>query len=984
MTDLFKPSAKPRVFGLAPGIDFPAALVNGLRQRSSDHPPEAMARVELFVNTRRMARRVQTLFEQGPACILPRIRLVTDLAKDPSFAHLPPAAPRLRRRLQVVQLLTRLLEADPDLAPRFSLFDLADSLIALMEEMHGEGVDPDAITKLDVSDQSGHWDRALRFIQVVQGYFQADALEPDAETRQRAVVMALTERWKTNPPQHPILVAGSTGSRGTTALFMQAVAKLPQGAVLLPGFDTDMARENWAELKDPLKSEDHPQFRFRRLMAALDQPMSSVRTDWSNDPAPHPARNRLVSLALRPAPVTDQWLRDGPALGNLQAACTNVTLIEADSLREEALAIALVLRKAVEDGKTAALIAPDRVLARRVTAALSRWKILPDDSAGIPLQVSPPGRLLRQILGLYGQTLTAEALLALLKHPLVNTGNRGQHMLWTDELELFVRRKGGPFPTRAMVHAWASEKGEYSDDARAWADWLFDALEPLADARSGALPDLLELHLATAENLSNGPTPPETCPLWANDAGREALRLMTEFRQEAPLGNELTATDYRSLFEGVVALGEVRNPDAPHPQVRIWGTLEARVQGADLVILSGLNEGTWPENPTPDPWMNRQMRKDAGLLLPERRIGLAAHDFQQAIAAPEVVLSRSRKSDDAETVASRWLNRLTNLLQGLPDQGGKAAFDQMLAKGSEWLALADALEEPRPIPKAKRPSPAPPTDARPTRISVTAVKTLIRDPYAIYAQRVLGLRALDPLAQQADAPLRGTVIHKIMEQFHQDPLEPSDAAAKLRLLTISDTVLAEHAPWPTARALWRARIARVADWFLAHERERAKTMSPVGVETRGQVEVALPRITLTAEADRIDRDRTTGELHIFDYKTGTPPKAKEQKAFDKQLLLEAAMLEQGGFARIGKGKVASATYIGLGSKPEEVAAPFADDGVEEAWQGFLRLISSYAQDDKGYTSRRAMQKVEDAGNYDHLARFGEWDLSDRATVEVLK
>ena len=65
----------------------------------------------------------------------------------------------------------------------------------------------------------------------------------------------------------------------------------------------------------------------------------------------------------------------------------------------------------------------------------------------------------------------------------------------------------------------------------------------------------------------------------------------------------------------------MRRPDTPHAQILIWGTLEARVQGADLLILAGLNEGSWPEAPKPDPWLNRALRHRAGLLLPERRIG---------------------------------------------------------------------------------------------------------------------------------------------------------------------------------------------------------------------------------------------------------------------------------------------------------------------------------------------------------------------------
>ena len=984
MTRLFFPSETPRVFGVAPGIDFPKALVEGLKDRTKDLPPEFIATVEIYVNTRRMARRVQKLFEECSPGFLPKTRLITELGGNHPSLDLPPAAPKLRRRLEVVQLISKLLEAEPDLAPRFSLFDLADSLVSLMEEMHGEGVHPEVLAELDVSDQSGHWDRALKFVRLIQQFFEMEAHEPDQEARQRYAAERLSEIWADTPPEHPILIAGSTGSRGATRLLMEAVAKLPQGAVLLPGFDTDLPLETWEDLADPLTSEDHPQYRFRAFFDRLNMPVSEVLTDWSAHTPPSAPRNALVSLALRPAPVTDQWLRDGPDLTDLPAACEHMTLIEAESQREEALAIALCLREAIESGtKTAALITPDRMIARRVTAALSRWGIIPDDSAGMPLPASPPGRLLRLVRALIGQPLTAEALLALLKHPLVNSGNRGQHQLWAHSLELYIRKKGGPFPDRQLLLAWA-EIEKLADPAQDWVNWLFDAIEPLSAVHETSLKAFVELHTQTTEVLVNGPDAPETNPLWANDAGQVAAKVMNEFLDEAPDSLTVTTADYRSLFEGVLALGEVRNSDTPDPRVLIWGTLEARVQGADLVVLSGLNEGTWPEPSRPDPWMNRSMRQKSGLLLPERRIGLSAHDFQQAIAASEVVLTRSRKSDDAETVPSRWLNRLTNLMNGLPEVGAKTGLEGMLERGKYWLDLAEALENPPDIPKAKRPSPRPPLAARPRRISVTAVKTLIRDPYAIYAQRVLGLHSLDPLNQEPDAPLRGTLVHKILERFQEGAKEESVEQEKARLMAITDTILAEKAPWPTARALWRARIERVSDWFLDHEMQRRAVMSSVDLESKGFIEVADPQLTLTAEADRIDRDNETGQLHIFDYKTGTPPSENVQKSFDKQLLLEAAMAERGAFKKVGKSKVASATFIGLGSTPKEVSAPIEDGGIEETWEGFLKLFSAYLETDTGFTSRRAMQKSDDLGRFDHLARFGEWEISDAPNPEDLE
>jgi ATP-dependent helicase/nuclease subunit B len=409
--------------------------------------------------------------------------------------------------------------------------------------------------------------------------------------------------------------------------------------------------------------------------------------------------------------------------------------------------------------------------------------------------------------------------------------------------------------------------------------------------------------------------------------------------------------------------------------VMIWGTLEARVQGADLVILGGLNDGIWPQLPPPDPWLNRQMRLQCGLLLPERRVGLAAHDFQQAVAARRVVLTRALRDAEAQTVPSRWLNRLTNLLDGLPDQGGQAALKTMRERGNRWLELAAALDHPAaPEPPAARPAPRPPVAARPGELPVTGVTRLIRDPYEIYAKYILRLRPLDPLHPDADARLRGTALHRVFEAF-QRAEPPHDRA---RLLMLAETVLTAEVPWQAARRLWLARLARVADWYLTWE--AAQEGHPVLIEDRGAAELDGLDFRITARPDRIDR-LPDGRLHIIDYKTGAPPSKKQQQAFDKQLLLEAAMAERGAFPGIGPAQVARVSYVGLGPTPKVEEIVSEERVWDGAWADLHRLIAAYAQRSQGYTARRAMYGERDESEYDHLSRFGEWAISDAPRPE---
>ncbi|KNG93659.1 double-strand break repair protein AddB [Pseudaestuariivita atlantica] len=963
------------LFTLPPGVDFAAELMRGLVERHPD--PIELARVRVIVNTRRMERRLTTLFTAGPALLLPRIEVVTAMSLPPGHPPIPPATSGLRRRLDIIELVARLIEADPTLAPRASLYDLADSLIALMDEMQGEGVTADTVAKLDVTDQSGHWARAQRFFGIVAHYLGA-ATGVDAETRQVRVTDAWLAHWQDHPPVTPVYIAGSTGSRGTTHRLMLAAAQLSGCGLILPGFDHDLPPEGWARLNDPLSGEDHPQFRYARLLRALDLNAGDTQP-WTDAAPSDPLRNRLVSLALRPAPVTDQWRRDGPALGDLGNALDNVTLLEASSPREEAQAIALRLRQAAEDGRAAALITPDRMLTRRVAAALDRWGIVPDDSAGTPLHLSPPGRLLRHLAALPTQPVTVETLLTVMKHPLTHSGgDRGAHQRLTRDLELHLRDKEVAYPDPARIRAFAASK-----DAAAWGEWACDVLFG-TDADTRPVEAQTRTLIERAERAAAGPDG-DPAELWAGAAGRQAREMLDDLEAEAGADDAPTIPmaprDFANLVHSLLSRGEVRDRDAPHPHVLIWGTLEARVQGAEVVILGGLNDGTWPQAPRPDPWLNRVLRNRAGLLLPDRQVGLSAHDFQIAVAAPEVWLSRSLKSDDAETVPSRWINRLGNLLTGLDAQGGDAAWKAARARGETWLRQAEMLDAVDPGTPAPRPSPAPPRDVRPRSLNVTDIARLRRDPYAIYARDILRLRPLNPVVRVPDPRLRGILMHRALERFVKGGVITPEA-----LSAAGEVAFAEGAPWASTRAAWQARLDRIAPAFVTAELGRQALAHPVAFEAKARTTIKGVGVELKGRADRIDLTED-GQAFLYDYKTGAPPTPPKQLAFDRQLLIEAAMLTFGAFDAVAATTVIRATYLGLGTDVPEVDAPLGDgdkqETVEEVWAKLATFLEQVLDPGHGFTSRRAVFETRFEGDYDHLARFGEWDHTTPATLQVL-
>lgn len=950
----------PRVFGLPPGVDFAAEVVRGIRLRMEGRPVEAVTRLRLFVPTARLRQALTDAFVAGGPCYLPRIQTLADLAGvEPEETP-----PELARLFVLARLVRALLVAEPARGPPRAALGLAASLAALADEMAEEGVPTSALAALDVADHAEHWQTALRFLTLAAPWI--DGADGPGQ-RLRAAVENLIAAWTTDPPPDPVLLVGSTGSRRATAELATAVAGLPQGAVILPGFDFDLPPEVAAPLAEP-GADDHPQARLQRLLRRIGAPTVQP---WTSAAPPDPARNRLISLALRPAPVTDQWRTDGADLD--AAAFDRLTLVEAPGPRAEALAIARALLEARAGGRTAALVTPDRTLARRVAAILDRDRIVPDDSAGRPLGQTPPGRLLRLLARFTAGKADSVGLVALLKHPLVHTGaDRGAHLRHLRDFELWLRREGRPFPGAADLPPFARTRPA----AAAWAEWLGGWLASLPGPAT-PLASALAAWRAAAEALAQGPEGAGSGALWAEPAGAAALAALEALAAAAPEAGDLSLADLPAVLDLALSAA-VRETAAADPAVMIWGTQEVRARRADVVVLGGLAEGTWPALPAPDPWLNRALRAAAGLRLPERVVGLAAHDFQIAVAAPEVVLSVPLRTADAEAVPSRWITRLVNLAAGLP--GLAPALGAARARGAALLARALAAEAEGPeIPAAcaavnPRPAPAPPVWARPDKLRVTEVTELIRNPYAVYARRVLGLEPLEPLAPEPDARRRGQLLHRILEDFvvAHPPGRPVPPEA---LLDLARRRLAADLPWPAERLLWQARLARIAPDLIAWHAGCAG--EPVLLEAGGVFELA--GIRLSGRPDRIDR-LPDGRVCIWDYKTGHPPSRAQQLAFDKQLILLALMATAGAFAALGPVTVAEAAYVGLGGEFRLVPAPVDADTLAEHRNRIAGLLRRYRDPGQGYIARRALQKDSDQSDYDALSRLGEWRVSDRAVT----
>ncbi len=445
---------------------------------------------------------------------------------------------------------------------------------------------------------------------------------------------------------------------------------------------------------------------------------------------------------------------------------------------------------------------------------------------------------------------------------------------------------------------------------------------------------------------------------------------------DAAIGIEVNSGAYAALFRKLASAKAVRLQRGGHPRVAILGPLEARLQSFDTIVLGGLNEGSWPRTPPADPWFSRPMRKALGLEQPERAIGQAAHDFATLSAGRRVVMTRAKKSEGAPTVASRWVERLVQLTGGL---GLRTERHDVLKPRIDYLALARGLDDAGLPTPEKRPAPRPPLAARPKKLSVTEIERWVRDPYAIYARRVLRLDVLDPLDAEIGPLERGNAVHKALERFVKEYPGPLGDDAALTLVAIADQVFAAEGTPKAALALWRPRFANAAIWFVEQERFLREARETSLTEVKGRWQVTQD-FELRGIADRIDILHD-GSGAIFDYKTGKPPTGKQIKGFlAPQLLLEAEMLRQGAF---GEAREAAAlVYVWLSGGRDPGALEDVDlTLVPEAVARLKRYIALFEKDSTPYLPRLRPPNVKYSGDYDHLARVREWSLGGWEAAE---
>jgi ATP-dependent helicase/nuclease subunit B len=1029
-----------------------AALVDGrlIKGFEARKRPAMLAEATLYLPTRRALRVAREAFLdelKTDAVVLPRIVALGDIDEDElAFADeaeqftgasqldIPQKLGELERRLTLAKLVAAWARS-PVSSPLVvggpaSTLALASDLARLIDDMATRGVAWDGLDGLVPDQLDQYWQYSLEFLRIARKLWPDHLLEIgkiEPAARRDLLISAEAARLAAHR-DGPVIAAGSTGSMPATARFLHAVAALPHGAVVLPGLDTDLDDEAWQTIGGIRDAEgkftseptsNHPQFAMHALLHRFGITRADVEVLL---PPSRFGRDVLLSEAMRPSDATGQWhdrLKQPEIAEKISDGMKDLAVVEAPNPEMEALAIAIAMREARHLQKSAALVTPDRALARRVMAALTRWNLDFDDSGGDALMDTPAGVFARLASEAVAKGLEPPTLLALLKHPFCRLG--GAAYEWRDAieaLELALLRGTRPQAGSAgLARDFSRFRGELEKLRKGEASSIHSA-EPRARLkngeleRAGRLIAALQKALAPLENLS--PAKPHDfaelawrhrdilIELSRDQRGlalafeeREGMALASAFDdllgEQTLSGLMVRLSDYPEVFQTAFADRAVRRPEKSGARLHIYGPLESRLMQADRVIVGGLIEGVWPPAPRIDPWLSRPMRHELGLDLPERRIGLSAHDFAQLLGGEDVILSHSAKAGGAPAVASRFLHRLEAV-------AGDERWAAAKRPGETYVRFAHELDRPARVEPVPQPAPTPPRATRPLRLSVTAIEDWLRDPYTIYARHILRLDALDPVDMPLSAADRGSAIHDALGEFTKSFASalPDEPARALR--DIGEKYFLPLMERPEARALWWPRFQRIAQWFTEWEIARRRNILAIDAEIRGEIGIPLDdarTFILSARADRIER-HSDGSFAILDYKTGQPPTGKQVRmGLSPQLTLEAAILREGGFADIAAdSSVGELVYVRLSGnnppgehrslelkikqndqpQPPDAAADYARAQLEA-------LIRKFENEGQAYTSLNLPMWTNRYGTYDDLARIKEWSAAGGLGLE---
>lgn len=907
-----------------------------------------LANAVVLLPTRRAATALREAFRTlagDGTLLLPRMISLADVGDEllgllgpealPLLQATPPAmSPATRQYLLALQVMlyerTR-FERDRAAGRHVSesslrvehALQLADYLADLQDRCVRAGIDLSYSSLRDLvqGDYAEHWKESVAFLDIVGSIWpevEAEQGFTTAASHEVHLLQALRVAWEASPPAHPVFAVGSTASQPATAALLSTIARLEHGYVVLPGLDPRIEPTAWDAVH-----ESHPYFHLKQLLA-----MNDVRPCDVQPLGVAPKHCSIWLDALCRVEAMGEWRTPG---AHIAARFAHLRTIACQHAEEEARVIALLMREGLEktEGRIA-LITPDESLMARVAAHLAHYGIAPNRLSQGSLAQTETGSLLVALLELIAAPESVRSLVQLLRHPLVMVGDASQWQGWLDLFEQESRGVSshgiGQLPAVAAslrdtaayraLQAFARRVGDLSRARQLPSEWVAhvrDLLQSLAPMAGQA-------HEKIAEVM-------DQC------AAGDLLGSMEQQGFRALLAQALDTRWRGPQFDA-------------HPQLIMLTPVEARLQSFDRVILGNMVDRLWPGLYGQSPWLNLAQQATLGLPGAAEHATLLAHDVLMHGSCGEVFLTYPLREAGSPVARSRFVERLLTLAeaQGIPAASLESASYRMLAEQRFQAVFAP---EPPPYPRPLE---------RPASLRVGLLDKALSDPFAIYAESILGLRALEGMDAEPEPRDLGTAVHEALEalSLHWNEFgEPSPA----QLDGMAHHALRAFEGRPAVQLFWLRRLMLALRYVNTREMARRGKVEP-----EQRIEQALETkhgsLRLRGKIDRIE-----GE-YLVDYKTGKPPeKTAIEQGQALQLLAYACMRAAQGHS------VTGLEYWGMPSGKRDAQ----ERGVPLELQAGLRDVLDQIMDPAtAFLARPQSGNDRFENDYDGISRYDEW------------
>ncbi len=983
------------VFNISPRYPFLDVLARYVIETAKEQNLN-IANDLILLPTRRACRHLKEIFlllSENKATLIPTILPLGDIDEN-GFAfldydtinldeNLPKPITTIERNL----ILSKLVKQKMSDISEEQAYSLAVDLAHLMDTVEMEELSFDNLKNIVPDKYSKHWQETLEFLKIITENYPLILKEQNLLNPVDYKVKLIKQQinlWKSFPPKGRIFAAGSTGSLVPISYMLKYIASIDNGYLILPGLDKNISDSDFDFLTSdyPNSNQNHPQYGLLKLIKGLNLKINEVpnlplyKKDYD---VVDVDREKLSSCIMISSDMNSNWQN----LSFKENVLENVTEIELQNEADEVFAISSLLRKSIEENKKALLITPDRKIAKSVASKLKSWNIIVDDSAGIPASDTITGNYIILILKMIYDNFSPYSLLAVLKHKYTHLGYNKNELnniinslennvlcgkFGIDNLDRMLSYEQCPIDVEILLNKIKALCSEY--------------ISLMSDIDKYSIYDLFIKHLKLVENFVSGPNIDFNEILWSSDIHIELSKELKSFiaalkeikNKEYSISiDEMTASAYFIFISNYLLSLNLRITNGIHPNIAIMNSIEARLIDADLYIMAGLNEDTFPAVISDDPWMNRPMKAEFKLPLPERKIGLSSHDFVEFFCKKNVVMTHSQKVKGVNTITSRWLTKLSAIVEI-----AKIKWDNSLSQ--EVLYWIKNFETKVIGNRCKQPSPCPPIEARPKELSATWIEKWYRDPYIIFANKILGLEKIKDINPTIGGAEFGDIIHNAVQKFKECNFSTEEELLNL-MVKESLSIMSIN-----QNDFWLQRFKSIAKSFIQFEKKYKNDVKLSILENEGKYKIS-DNFTIKAKADRIDV-LNNNTCAVYDYKTGTIPYKKSVlTGYSPQLLIEALIIENGGYVSIGSKKVSKIAYLALKNKEsdnKEIIFSEYDDKplsemIADTNNNLKDMINKFynKENPASYISHPNPNKVGDLikkySEYEHLARIKEWN-----------